>query len=605
MLIEIARGGVTNRGYIIDSNELVNYINDKHELYRSYFGFNDLIKAHIESGRKTPQGFIGEFFLGQLVLDMDKGSDTIEHTLHKVKLLATRLIDEFGLDRAFQLWFSGTGFHFHMDDIFGFKPSNKLPGIVRQTISNVFPEVDVAPIQPRGLIRVAYTINEKSGLYKIPIPQDDIWLMTKEELFERAKTSRRELALPIRKNPPRKYPDLIVEPIEFREARIETVRPNRIATCTQHMYNAGPIQGTRHSVMLRMVSKAKRDGTPFGIILAGMKEWGHNMEEYEVVKSVTDVFNKDYTFGCNDTVMAAHCDPQCVFHNKKNYLTDIFGSAEVEKDYIEEIKGDWAGSSINLAGFLGIEGPRGYWLRPGHVIGILGDTGVSKSALLQNLAVHFKDFGDMLFINTEMPHWELYERFMQIAHLKTIEEVRDHHKASLNGWSQAISHIKQSKVIPDYDGIVSMVKALKPKLLMIDVVDDIDYKGKRDTSAQETMYKELKDLTRQHRMITFMVRHITKSAAMDEDGRNRPLTKHAAKGSSAFEQKCDVVIGIEGNTISGDRTVKHMKGRSTPYFLSKFTVSSETFKYHLNKEKQDAISEKSSKQISTLFPAES
>ncbi len=68
MLIEVAKGTITNRGYIMETQQLNQFINDKDELYKSYFGFDDKIKEHINSGRKSPSGFIGTFYLPLLIL---------------------------------------------------------------------------------------------------------------------------------------------------------------------------------------------------------------------------------------------------------------------------------------------------------------------------------------------------------------------------------------------------------------------------------------------------------------------------------------------------------------------------------------------------------
>jgi len=583
MLIEIAKGSLSNRGIIIDSKDLGRHLKPGEELYRSYFGFDEKIKEHINSGRKTPLGFLGNFFINQIILDVDKSNNSMEFTINRTKELANRLIKDFDLEDNFQMWFSGTGFHFHIPNIFDFKPSNNLPDIVKSTITNYFPETDTRPIQPRGLIRVGRSINLKSKLYKIPIKENEIWFLKEEQLKEWAKDQRMNVK-PLQYETPSKT-FMIIEPKHKEETMLKVIKPNSKITCMQHCYNAGEVIGTRHKRILSMSSWLYREGIPLKAAIVMMQEYAKSMDKYEVEKKVTDLYsNGGYNYSCESEVMKEFCDSQCIFYNKKNYLPDIFGSEEIEKEYRISMEKGWEKSSLNLAPFFGIMTQRGYWVRPGHLVGIIADSGLSKSALMQNISLKTKDFGKTLFINTEMPYEELYERFMQIEHSMTTEEVREHYmdknSASLKN---SIKHIEYIKSTPDYDGIVSLVHKLQPKILIIDVIDDIKPGKDRSVNTQEDMYTGIKQLTRDYKCITFLVHHINKSSAVDEKGNNKSLNMHSAKGSSAFEQKCDVLIGIEGNQTTGYRTVKSLKGRSTSPFIASYFVDPNTFKYHLQK----------------------
>ena len=583
MLIEIARGNAANRGLIIEHTDILKYIKPGEELYRSYFGFDEKIKEHINSGRKTPSGFIGNFFINQIILDIDKGSDTFEHTINRLKDFVNRLIKEFELENNFQTWFSGTGFHIHIPNIFNFQPSNNLPNVVKVTIENYFPEVDTKPIHARGLIRVGRTINLKSHLYKIPIKESEIWFLTEEQLKGWAVGIRLNVK-PIKYDTPSKIFS-IIEPRAYVEPLIKVIKPNSKVTCMQHCYNSGEVFGTRHNRIIAMSSWLHREGIPLKGTIVMMKSYAPNLDSYEVEKVVTDLYLKGgYNYGCESSVMKEFCDSQCMFYKKKNYLPEIFGSEEIEKEYKLSMEKGWKETSLNLAPFFGIETEKGYWLRPGHVIGIIADTGMSKSALMQNISLQFKNFGKTLFINTEMPYEELYERFVQIEYSMTNEQVREHYiEKDASSLKHAIKHIEYIKSTPNYDGIVDLVHKLQPKILIIDVIDDISPGKDRSINNQEDMYSGIKQITRDYKCITFMVHHINKDSAIDDKGKNKSLNVHSAKGSSAFEQKCDIVIGIEGNQLTGYRTVKSLKGRSTSPFITSFYVDPNTFKYHLQK----------------------
>ena len=587
MLIEIAKGMVSNRGYIIDSKDLIKHIVEGQELYRSYFGFDEKIKEHIQSGRKTPQGFIGNFEIRQIVLDVDRKTDTLDHCIQRTRTLVNRLIKEFDLEDNFQIWFSGRGFHIHIPDMFGFKPSNELPNIVRATVEAHFPEVDLKPIQPRGLIRVGRTINAKSKLYKIPIRESEVWFLTEEQILKWAINPRKDVQIQSFTEVKEKF-QIINPPKKTVESSIQLLKPTRVVTCMQHCYNAGAVPGTRHERILSMTSWLHREGIPMKGAIAMMKDYAPTMDEYEIEKIVTDTYGKGgYNYGCESKVMKEFCDSQCIFYAKKNYLPEVFGHKEIERSYKIDMDKDWQKTSLNLAPFFGIKDSKGYWLRPGHLVGLIGDTGSSKSALLQNIALKFKDFGQYLYINTEMPYEELFERFIQIEYRMTVEEVRSYYRENDNSLGNALQHIKYTKNVPNYDEIVTLVKTIQPKVLIIDVIDDIKPGKDRSINSQEDMYTGLKQLSRDLKMITILVHHISKSSAVDEKGQSKQLNKHSAKGSSAFEQKCDVMIGIEGDPNLPYRVLRHLKGRSTAPFVASYIVNPKYFRYELQNGEQN------------------
>lgn len=584
MLIEIAKGTVANRSIFIEPKELIQHLEDGKELFKSYFAFDDKVKQHILMGRKTAQGFNGEFHLQQLILDIDRGTDSLEKTIHRTKELANKLIKDFDLEDNFQIWFSGTGFHIHLPNIFDTTPSKDLPEIIRASVEAYFPEADTKPIHARGLIRVGRTINNKSKLYKIPIRESEIWFLTEEQVVNWSATPRKDV--PVLKT---SVPDKLYEPIIPKKKiignTIATFKPNRIVTCMQHCYNAGSVEGTRHERLLSMSSWLYRAGIPIGGTTAMMKSYvgeSKSMTEYEIEKIVHDLYFKGgYDYGCDSKVMKEFCDKQCMFYAKRNYLPEVFGHKEIEKNYKNDMDEGWEENSLNLASFFNVKDSRGYWLRPGHLVGVIADSGLSKSALLQNIALKFKEFGDFLYINTEMPYEELFERFIQIEYGMTSLQVRNHYINKGDDLSSAIKHIKYSKTVPNYDGIVELTKKVKPKVLVIDVIDDIKPSKDRSINSQEDMYAGLKALAVDMKVVVFLVHHISKSSAVDEKGNSKTLNKHSAKGSSAFEQKCDVMIGVEGNPDTPYRVIRHLKGRSTPPFVASYFVSATNFQYKL------------------------
>ena len=87
-------------------------------------------------------------------------------------------------------WFSGNGYHVQIPDIFGFEPSRYLPATVKETMTRYFPESDNI-FDGARLIRVGLTMNDKSGLYKIPLQIEELMQLSWQDIHEMAKTNDR------------------------------------------------------------------------------------------------------------------------------------------------------------------------------------------------------------------------------------------------------------------------------------------------------------------------------------------------------------------------------------------------------------------------------
>ena len=582
MIIEIADGGVSHRGKFIEEKMLVKHIRSNNELFRSYFSFDDKIKQHILGGRKTAAGFVGNFHLPYIVFDIDKGENTLEATLDKTRLLANTLIKDWELEDNIQVWFSGTGFHIHLPDIFGFKPSKDLPATVKATLEAAFPEVDTKPVNPRGLIRVGYTLNAKSGLYKTPIFDSELWFITPEKVLQLAKKQNFKRIHKKLVPPDKLFPHLIKHETNTKKSvtQMPSFQPNRIVTCMQHCYSQGGREGTRHERIMRMVSWLRRDGIPPKAIIAMMIDYAPSMEPYEIEKAVMDSYEKGYTYSCNDKVMKQFCDPTCIFAKDKNYIPQLQNAADMDTrlyDYYQKS----ATSAIDFSKILGIDTE--FNVIPGDVVAFTGVSGMNKTALLQNIIVGLKEYAPIVYISTEFSNNLLHRRFLQIKHNMTKEDIEAHFKVRKNSLGDAISYISYSNITPNLVQIEDMVKKFQPKILAIDVVNDIRVPGypPRSNQEEEQLAQQLEELSEKHNVVTLCVHHTNKSAAQAHINDGRELNMYDLKGSSGFPQKADTVISITqiGGKNSNKRRVQSLKARDNAPFKVDYEVDMTTFKF--------------------------
>ena len=165
------------------------YQNKEVELYTSYYDFSQDLKTHLNK-HNCMTDFKGDYILNEIILDIDLLFDTYDDLLKIVKYHIDFIIDELNCNKnQIKPYFSGTGFHIHIPNIFDFKPANDLPLMVRKKLLSLFPRCDTI-YNNYSLIRLPNTWNRKSKLYKIPLSIDEITNMNIDEIKFLAKKPR-------------------------------------------------------------------------------------------------------------------------------------------------------------------------------------------------------------------------------------------------------------------------------------------------------------------------------------------------------------------------------------------------------------------------------
>src|SRR5690606_37042240 len=81
-----------------------------------------------------------------------------------------------------------------------------------------------------------------------------------------------------------------------------------------------------------------------------------------------------------------------------------------------------------------------FWIYPQEFILLIGDTGINKSAFMQNLIL--KSGLTCLYIDNEVGDRLMYRRFIQIKNNMTKTEVNEYYKHNSNSLSSSISQIQ-------------------------------------------------------------------------------------------------------------------------------------------------------------------
>jgi len=577
--VEIAIGHPGNRGVVIPLPDLPKYIYKEQALFRSYYTFDEDIVEHFKV-RKTIKNYHGKFYLDRIIFDLDKGGNSDDKCMDNTREFLSKLIEILesakvdDVEQYIQCWFSGRGYHLCIPDIFGFEPSNKLPEQVKVTVSKYFPEADNIYDGAR-LIRVGQTINEKSNLYKVPLDIAEVLHGTPDEIHGIAESQRLDYR-PIPILEPQQLLD-IVEVTEKKDDKVTTheLNPSAIATCIQKMYEEGDTTGSRHTKMLRMTSYYMRHGLPIEVSKLVMDNWAKSLDISESNRIVDDTYRQRYRYGCFDTIMDKYCDSKCIYYpmkeKRQDMLMPVMTAKDMEVQYLEKLKNLNENPGINLSDIYAMSD---YWIKPGELAIVLGNTGMGKTAWVQNVVVDIDE--RILWLSLEMPADLMYRRFIQIAKGKTKQEVDEYYNTNDNTWSKSIEHINCLTIPPKIDQIRRLVAEIEPTVLVIDTIDGI----RVSKYINDSMFKideiinEVRDIATTQQLVVIGISHTTKG-----DSQSEILDVHSGKHSSSIAQKSDTVLAVEGNRHSMTRLISSKKTRDGEPFSITCNFFPETMRF--------------------------
>ena len=153
--------GLGRRHYFEDASNMVKWMNLKSDTYMSLYEYDNDVKDYFAQNKKL-SGYDGKIYIPEeFILDVDGGNP--EDAQKKAIGLKIVLND---LDIPFKVFFSGTGFHFHISSSsFTYRPHKDLHAKVKSVLTThgIFEYADPAVTDKLSLIRVPNTRNSKYG----------------------------------------------------------------------------------------------------------------------------------------------------------------------------------------------------------------------------------------------------------------------------------------------------------------------------------------------------------------------------------------------------------------------------------------------------------
>lgn len=552
MYIEIAIGEPSYRGSLVPREHLASLLKEHTDtpIYRSVYMYDEETKQEIDQ-RGSLKGFLGKRFIDKIIVDIDKEERTDEETYNLLRSTCMELNDLGIPEEGYQVYFSGSGYHIAITNaVFGFESGEDLPYIVKRTMEQLLPHIDTSIYQRNGIYRVPHTLNQKTGLYKIPLHMTEVWHGKVDEILKRAKERRLDFDYHKLQGDLELH-DTILTDVPDREA-LRTVRePTKVVTCVQRMFNRGPVEGTRHTTLLRMMSHFRRSGIPAESARASAHHWnGGSMDDAHVDKIVTDVYNRGYQYSCFDEVMRQHCSPRCIYFKRKDYVVDVKSAEDMQEEMHERITTDYSGRGLDLARHFGLQ--RDAFVYPGESVVVMGPTGVNKTTFAQNIMLGYDAENNRivrewqiptLFLSLELSAWFMHRRNLQIIANATKEQVHDNYQSIFDSHKHLLDHVVVQTVPPTLEQIRDKVREIQPALVIVDYIELIEApRGIRgEYEKLNAIAHGLRSMAVNEDIIVMPVSQVSR-----EQSRNDTLDVSSAKGSGAIENSASKVIGIHG-----------------------------------------------------------
>ncbi len=194
------------RNHVVPITEVPTLVQvfSRYGCYATYFFYSDEIHTYMSAqppgSTSTLAGFTGKVWAPYFPMDLD--NPDLRLVLESVKNLASFFLHRWQVDpNGIQIYFSGAkGFHLMLNTrLFGrITPSKSLPLLfdsIRRHIAQELPSehretVDLGIKDRVRLLRLPNTIHERSGLYKVLIPLEELNRIHPKEVKELARKTR-------------------------------------------------------------------------------------------------------------------------------------------------------------------------------------------------------------------------------------------------------------------------------------------------------------------------------------------------------------------------------------------------------------------------------
>jgi replicative DNA helicase len=284
--------------------------------------------VYITAYRSNSENIRESEVYADLYFDFDK-EDDFEAVRQDALVAMAYLRSNFGIPYEVpRIYFSGCkGIHITVDaEVLGILPSKNLNDVYKLIASDIkmaLPNqtLDIKIYDKVRLFRLVNSIHQKTGLYKVQITFEELKSAAYEVILDIAKHVRSDLDKPktsridFATTVIQTYIDKVASDSDkrtYRDGRIITIES--CPPCIDNLLKNGISAGSRNNVALMLSSYYKQRGFEYQDALESMLTWNSNvlqrpMPEKEMERCVKQVYDNDYSYGCQALREYSICDP--------------------------------------------------------------------------------------------------------------------------------------------------------------------------------------------------------------------------------------------------------------------------------------------------------
>lgn len=584
LFLEYALAEPRNRNNILEVSQIFNLVNNHRAvpIYRSVYYYDDSINEYLRT-TKSVRNFDGTRYIQTIPIDVDKGSNSDEYTLKKMRGFLDKL-DDYGVNpEALQVFFSGTGYHIMItNEEFGFEPGSDLPYQVERTMQALGLAPDPSVLRKTAIIRMQHTVNLKSNRYKIPLTYEEATNMPVSEIHNLAKSPRDDYMY-TKLTGRSTFVGQTIEVVKAIPSKDKVYNYDKVAhlknyVCIQAMLNKGPVEGTRNNSILRIASHLKWSGIPEDAAFEVLKQWNSKTKQGVDTKVIYDklsyVYNSAVKYSCQDQILQMYCRSTCVDFKDRHKETEVNAvkGSKLHDEYIERINlMSNTENLINLKYIFDLE--HDCVLYPGELVTFIGDTGSNKTSILQNILIGYNmrtseirpHKQSILFYETELGGGGLYERFMSIITGLTAKQLRQQPEIARKHKS-LLDNINIQTGLVTIQAIEEAIEKYQYDVVVIDYIEKIRhplFERGQDYAAIGNIMRDLATMAQKHNVAIIVISQAPRS---DTKEKTAKIGVHSGKGNSAIESSSRRVFAINGSPEDPYRNISMVKANNDRLF---------------------------------------
>lgn len=558
--VELAQGGVFNRGKLINIENLKNELITQNDVFLTYFRYNkDAVKYYQKYGRM--KGFRGLLWTDFIAFDIDreKIEDACKNTLQLIDDIENKGISQ----ELLNISFSGKkGFHvlLHSSIFDGFEPSTNLNNIhkkIAENLTNIKIDDSLYNTGSR-LFRLAGSFHSEGKRYKTYINIDD--LNYPEKILDKAKNKIEPIGLK-RYSP---IPKLVVLKEECQKNLNEKEKEYEVKSFQSLPKNQkkcifkilqGVKEGLRNESCVRLIDHFKKEFFPYEVIESIIIGWNKRNLPPDNIENLLSTLNSVWKgvtdYGCNDSILRKYCQNDCFLFGKthegkeKESNIQIFSTIYDAQDRFKEALKRKDRVFLNIDP-LTDKLSRG--IGRGDLVAILGRPGTFKSTLAQKIASDFVTIykQPFLFISLEMNLVRFFDRQAQVITGLTSDEIEKKYSKELfvEGYENLLISDYPSLSIYEIEKLVEKWQKQNDRKIEFICIDFL-HKVKETGQEIERISKiviDMKTLARKLDTRLIFLSHVSRSSG-GEDG-NMPLKLGSGRGTSTIEDNVDFEFGL-------------------------------------------------------------